>query len=549
MQFNYSLLTRIQRISHENLRLRDPAWLAGAEAWFEQTATGLAPRRSPPADVRAVPRARRGAREPRRGVADGSSTARWTARRATGTSCIYAERAKGGAGLVITEMTCVTPEGRISPGCTGLYAPEHERAWTRIVDFVHAETPAKIGMQLGHSGPKGSTQLGWEESDDAADVRQLGGDRGRRPSRGRRQPGAAGDDARRHGRGARRVRRVGTDGRSGWLRLARAPLRARLPALRVHHAAHQPRDATSTAAALENRMRFPLEVFRAMRAAWPDGKPMSVRISAHDWVGERGITPEDAVAVSRLLRRGRRRSDRRVGGPDLDDAQAGLRPHVPDAVLGPDPQRGRHGDDGGRQHLRARPRQLDPHGRPRRSLCLARPHLADPVLDAARRRPSSATTGRPGRSRTSPGRDQLRRLAVARPRPCWARCDGRRSTGHHALVTGRRQRHRRGDRRGARRRRAPPSRSPAALAPLEEVCGDAAAGAARSSPTSRANPIAPRCSALAAAAFGPVDIVVANAGAAGERAGGPHRPRRSGGACSTSTSPARSSLSALRFPT
>ena len=87
----------------------------------------------------------------------------------------YAERAKGGAGLVITEMTCVSPEGRITPGCTGLYAPEHEAAWKRIVDFVHAETDAKIAMQLGHSGAKGSTQLGWEDDGCAAAVGQLGG--------------------------------------------------------------------------------------------------------------------------------------------------------------------------------------------------------------------------------------------------------------------------------------------------------------------------------------------------------------------------------------
>ena len=77
----------------------------------------------------------------------------------------YAERAKGGAGLVITEMTCVSPEGRITPGCTGLYAPDHEVAWKRIVDFIHAETDTKVAIQLGHSGPKGSTQLGWETMD------------------------------------------------------------------------------------------------------------------------------------------------------------------------------------------------------------------------------------------------------------------------------------------------------------------------------------------------------------------------------------------------
>ena len=77
----------------------------------------------------------------------------------------YGERAKGGAGLVFTEMTCISPEGRITPGCAGLYRPEHEAAWKRIVDFVHAETDAKIAIQLGHSGPKGSTQLGWETMD------------------------------------------------------------------------------------------------------------------------------------------------------------------------------------------------------------------------------------------------------------------------------------------------------------------------------------------------------------------------------------------------
>jgi anthraniloyl-CoA monooxygenase len=77
----------------------------------------------------------------------------------------YCERAKGGAGLVYIEMTCVSPEGRITPGCPGFYKPEHEAAWKRIVDFVHRETEAKICAQIGHSGSKGSTQLGWEEAD------------------------------------------------------------------------------------------------------------------------------------------------------------------------------------------------------------------------------------------------------------------------------------------------------------------------------------------------------------------------------------------------
>src|SRR5689334_11463856 len=163
VQFNYSLLTRSQRISHENLRLRNKAWLEGAEAWFQRRADSnnanvrrpmFAPFRlrnmtlknrivvSPMAQYKAV---------------DGCPTD-WHL-------VHYGERAKGGAGLVCVEMTCVSPEGRITPGCTGLYAPEHEAAWKRIVDFVHAETEAKLCCQLGHSGPKGSTQLGWEDMD------------------------------------------------------------------------------------------------------------------------------------------------------------------------------------------------------------------------------------------------------------------------------------------------------------------------------------------------------------------------------------------------
>ena len=111
-----------------------------------------------------------------------------------------AERAKGGAGLVYTEMTCVSPEGRITPGCTGLYAPEHEAAWKRIVDFVHAETDARIAMQLGHSGPKGSTQLGWEEMDAPLAARQLGDHGAVAGAVVAAQPSAARNDARRHGR-------------------------------------------------------------------------------------------------------------------------------------------------------------------------------------------------------------------------------------------------------------------------------------------------------------------------------------------------------------
>ena len=164
VQFNYSLLTRSQRISHENLRQRDPQWLSGAEKWFEQKATGQIPNSARPPMF--VPFRVRGLELANRVCV--SPMAQYRAKDGTPNEwhfVHYAERAKGGAGLVFTEMTCVSPEGRISPGCTGLYASEHLNAWQRIVEFVHTETDAKIAIQLGHSGAKGSTQLGWEESD------------------------------------------------------------------------------------------------------------------------------------------------------------------------------------------------------------------------------------------------------------------------------------------------------------------------------------------------------------------------------------------------
>ena len=164
VQFNYSLLTRSQRISHENLRLRDADWLESAERWF-QTQAGApadAPVRAP---MFAPFRLRDMALKNRIVV---SPMAQYKAVDGTPTDwhfVHYAERAKGGAGLVYTEMTCVSPEGRITPGCPGLYAPEHEAAWKRLVDFVHTETDAKICCQIGHSGRKGSTNIGWEGMD------------------------------------------------------------------------------------------------------------------------------------------------------------------------------------------------------------------------------------------------------------------------------------------------------------------------------------------------------------------------------------------------
>ena len=238
VQFTYSLLTRSQRISHENLRLRDEDWLNGAEAWF-QTRAGVganAPVRRP----MFAPYKLRGMELKNRIVVSPMAQYKAVDGVPTDWHLVHlGERAKGGAGLVYTEMTCVTPEGRISPGCPGTYSPEAEAAWKRIVDFVHAETDAKICLQLGHSGAKGSTELGWVEDNrplasgnwpiiSASDV----------PWSPQNQT-PEGDGPRRHGPHPRRLRRRRRDGRALRLRHARAAHGPRLPALGLHHAADQ----------------------------------------------------------------------------------------------------------------------------------------------------------------------------------------------------------------------------------------------------------------------------------------------------------------------
>src|SRR2546423_3439583 len=200
----------------------------------------------------------------------------------------------------MTEMTCVTPEGRITPGCAGLYAPEHEAAWKRIVDSVHAEPDGRIGVQLGHSGPKGSTQLGWEEMDaplSAGNWPVIG------PSPIAWAP---------RNQVPRAMPRADMDAvRAEFVCATEMSARAGFDLLEVHLAhgyllssfitplSNQRTDVYG--GTLENRMRYPLEVYHAVRAVWPADKPISVRISATDWVGDAGVTPEDAVEIARLL--------------------------------------------------------------------------------------------------------------------------------------------------------------------------------------------------------------------------------------------------------
>ena len=312
VQFNYSLLTRSQRISHENLRLRDPEWLASAERWF-QTQAGVpedAPLRAPmfaPFRLRDMALANRIVVSP---------MAQYKAVEGCPTDwhfVHYAERAKGGAGLVYTEMTCVSPEGRITPGCPGLYTPEHEAAWRRLVDFVHAETEAKICCQIGHSGRKGSTQLGWEKMDAPLvagnwEVMSASAIPWSKNNAVPREMSRADMDR----VTAEFVAAVEMAARAGFDMVELHAAHGYLVSSFISPLSNQRSDEYG--GSLENRMRWPLEVFAAMRAVWPAGKPMAVRISANDWAGDDGVTPAEAVEIARMFH---------AAGADIIDVSAG----------------------------------------------------------------------------------------------------------------------------------------------------------------------------------------------------------------------------------
>ncbi|MEM5543459.1 bifunctional salicylyl-CoA 5-hydroxylase/oxidoreductase [Sulfitobacter sp. AS92] len=376
VQLNYSMLTRSQRISHENLRERDAKWLEGAEKWFlEQAgADSNGPVRAPmfaPFQLRDMKLENRIVVSPmaQYKAVDGCPTD-WHL-------IHYAERAKGGAGLVYTEMTCVSPEGRITPGCPGLYAPEHEAAWKRLTDFVHAETDAKICCQIGHSGRKGSTQLGWEEMD--APLKAGNWD----------IISASAIPWSENNAVPRAATRDDMDTiRDEFVEATRMAERASFDMVELHAAhgylissfisplSNQREDEYG--GSLENRMRYPLEVFKAMRDAWPEGKPMAVRISANDWVEEDGVTPEEAVEIARMFSE---------AGADIIDVSAGQTSKQAQPVYGrmfQTPFSDRIRNDGGIKTMAVGNIFEADHvnsilmaGRAD-LVCLARPHLADP---------------------------------------------------------------------------------------------------------------------------------------------------------------------------
>ena len=295
LQFAFNLLTRSRRITYENLRLRDAAFVADVDDRFASDSGFTGPR--PPMFA---PLALRGLTLPNRVVV--SPMDMYSA--VDGTPSDFhlvhlGARALGGAALVYTEMICVSEIGRITPGCAGMYRPEHVEAWRRIVEFGHRQGGCAMAAQLGHSGRKGSTKLMWLgideplESDNWEVIA---------PSPIAYSP-------------LNQVPREMTHAdiamvRDQFVAAARGAQEAGFDLLEIH-CAHgyllssflsplTNRRTDDYGGSLENRARFPLEVFDACRAVWPAEKPMSVRISATDWV-EGGFTPDDAVAFARML--------------------------------------------------------------------------------------------------------------------------------------------------------------------------------------------------------------------------------------------------------
>ena len=299
-QFAYSLLTRSQRVSHENLRLRDSVYLASVERWFASAANSAVQRALPATDVAPMftPYRLR-----KMSLVNRIAVAPMDMYRAVDGSpgefhfVHLGARALGGAGLIFTEMVCVSPHGRITPGCAGMYSDENAAAWRRIVDFTHAESDAKICLQLGHSGRRGSTRLPWEASNASLET---GGWETISPSAIPYAPQM---------QVPREMTRADMDSvRDGFVRAVRYAIDAGFDMIELH-CAHgylmssfiTPLSNHRTDAyggSLENRLRFPLEVFEAMRNEWPQDNPMSVRISATDWVAG-GVDGDDSVEIAR----------------------------------------------------------------------------------------------------------------------------------------------------------------------------------------------------------------------------------------------------------
>jgi len=317
-QFMYSMLTRSQRISHENLRLRDARWLEDYERWLAQRAAAQAGVAAPasalkPPSPMFTPYKLRGMVVPNRVVV--SPMAMYSAQDGLPGDfhlVHFGARALGGAGLLYTEMTCPSADARITPGCAGLWNDAQRDAWKRVVDFVHANSDAKMGLQLGHAGRKGSTQLGWQKMDEPLES-------GNWPLLS-----ASAIAYLPQSQVPRAMTREDMDRvREDFVAAARRGAEAGFDILELH-CAHgyllssflsplTNRRDDAYGGSIENRARYPLEVFAAIRAVWPQDRPISVRLSCHDWYPG-GNTADNAVAIARLFK---------DAGADIIDCSSG----------------------------------------------------------------------------------------------------------------------------------------------------------------------------------------------------------------------------------
>ncbi|MGW1678229.1 bifunctional salicylyl-CoA 5-hydroxylase/oxidoreductase [Saccharopolyspora sp. NPDC002376] len=299
-QFAFQLLTRSQRVTYDNLKLRDADYVGRVDDWLAErtraqggeVATGTPPMFHPyrlrelelPNRIVVSPMAQYSATD---GMPDD-----WHLVHLGG-------RAQGGAGLVLTEMICTSPDGRITPGCPGLWNDAQRDAWARVVDFAHTRTGAKIGAQIGHAGRKGSTKVMWEGIDEPLPT---GGWEILAPSPIRYRPDS-------------QVPRAATESDldriiADHVAAARRAAEAGFDLLELHFAhgylvssflsplSNQRED--SYGGSLENRARLGLRILDAVREVWPDDRPISVRISATDWV-DGGFDGDDAVALAPML--------------------------------------------------------------------------------------------------------------------------------------------------------------------------------------------------------------------------------------------------------
>ncbi|MBX3211679.1 MAG: bifunctional salicylyl-CoA 5-hydroxylase/oxidoreductase [Labilithrix sp.] len=309
-QFAFSLLTRSKRITFDNLKLRDTAFAEHVRSWHEERAAGA----KAGAPAMFTPLTLRGLELPNRVVV--SPMCMYSAVDGLPNDFHFAHylaRAMGGAGLVMCEMTDVSREGRISPGCAGMYLPEHLTAWQRIVSAARGQSGSKIGMQLGHAGRKASTKVMWEGSDRPLET-------GNWPIMSA-SPLPYYPDS----QVPREMDRADMDAvKADYVRAATWADEAGFDLLEVHMAhgyllASFLSPLTNVRSdtyggSREGRMRYPLEVLEAVRAAWPKHKPLSVRISATDWLPG-GVDDEDVIALARALKE---------RGTDVIDVSCGM---------------------------------------------------------------------------------------------------------------------------------------------------------------------------------------------------------------------------------